>query len=237
MLINTFRFDRSVINDLFQHQMNSSTFVFFLQNLPFESYNRSTLEWHRKFLKQLVIRSYSTLVEIIIDFLDNESDWTFSSKRSTLCTFEQLFVMCSLIEIEFRFQALNLLYGKILRDLKKIPETSAYRKHTEEIVNSRLTHVQTVRQSINVLFHSTFVEPFQEPNIARLERKINCGQIEEVIVQVCRFILSVIVIELVCFPISQAENELMCVRRMSLNNVWEPLAASPPPNQWKWPIV
>jgi hypothetical protein len=36
--------------------------------------------------------------------------------------------------------------------------------------------------------------------------------------------------------IFQAENELMCVRRMALNRVWEPLAAQAPPNQWKWPI-
>ncbi|CAF1504526.1 unnamed protein product [Adineta ricciae] len=95
--------------------------------------------------------------------------------------------------------ALKLLYGKILRDLKKIPETSVYRKYTEDTINSRLAHVEN------------------EPNIARLERKINCGQIEEVIVQ--------------------AENELMCVRRMTLNNVWEPLIGQAPPNQWKWPIV
>ncbi|CAF2857951.1 unnamed protein product [Rotaria sp. Silwood2] len=95
--------------------------------------------------------------------------------------------------------ALKLLYGKILRDLKSIPETSAYRKYTEDIVNSRLEHVEN------------------ESNIARLERKINCGQIEEVIVQ--------------------AENELMCVRRMALNHVWEPLVAQAPANQWKRPIV
>ncbi|CAF0733266.1 unnamed protein product [Adineta ricciae] len=95
--------------------------------------------------------------------------------------------------------ALKLLYGKILRDLKKIPETSVYRKYTEDTINSRLAHVEN------------------EPNIARLERKINCGQIEEVIVQ--------------------AENELMCVRRMALNNVWGPLIGQAPPNQWKWPIA
>ncbi|CAF1002364.1 unnamed protein product [Adineta steineri] len=95
--------------------------------------------------------------------------------------------------------ALKLLYGKILRDLKKIPATAIYRKYTEDIINTRLGHVES------------------ETNIARLERKINCGQIEEVIVQ--------------------AENELMCVRRMAMNNVWEPLASQAPPNQWKWPIA
>jgi hypothetical protein len=82
---------------------------------------------------------------------------------------------------------LKLLYGKILRELKQIPETSVYRKNTEDIVNTRLGHVENVHihwinqqmnKSIFLLFSS------QESNIARLERKINCGQIEEVIVQV-----------------------------------------------------
>jgi hypothetical protein len=67
-----------------------------------------------------------------------------------------------------------------------------------------------------------------------LERKINCGQIEEVIVQVN---LSFLSINRNKNNFLQAENELMCVRRMSLNNVWEPLAAQAPPNQWKWPIA
>ncbi|CAF0756037.1 unnamed protein product [Didymodactylos carnosus] len=94
--------------------------------------------------------------------------------------------------------SLKLLYGKILRDLKKIPDNSAYRKYTEELTQSRLQHV------------------LSEPDIAKLERKINCGQIEEVIIQ--------------------AENELTCARRMTEHKVWEPLTAQAPANQWKWPI-
>jgi hypothetical protein len=42
------------------------------------------------------------------------------------------------------FQTLKLLYGKILRDLKKIPETASYRKYTEDTINSRLQHVESV---------------------------------------------------------------------------------------------
>ncbi|MBN3285465.1 WASL protein, partial [Polyodon spathula] len=55
-----------------------------------------------------------------------------------------------------------------------------------------------------------------EPDIEKLERKINCGQIEEVIVQ--------------------AENELSLSRKMVEWKPWEPLNEEPPAKQWKWPI-
>ena len=127
-----------------------------------------------------------------------------------------------------------MLYGKILRDLKKMPETSAYRKYTEDIVSTRLGHVESVSDAERLSDWLVDVYPSQETNIASLERKINCGQIEEVIIQVsfvlrsARFILSVLL---------KAENELMCARRMALNSVWEPLIDKPPANQWKWPIA
>ncbi len=90
-----------------------------------------------------------------------------------------------IIKINLIFlQSLKLLYGKILRDLKKIPETSAYRKYTEDVINSRLQHVESVRDHTNIIYFIYDFFVIQEPNIARLERKINCGQIEEVIVQV-----------------------------------------------------
>ncbi|XP_073429508.1 NADH dehydrogenase [ubiquinone] 1 alpha subcomplex subunit 5 [Dendrobates tinctorius] len=93
---------------------------------------------------------------------------------------------------------LRILYTKILAALQTIPKDAAYRKYTEQIVNDRFSAVKT------------------ESSIEKLEEKINCGQIEEVI--------------------AQAENELYLVRKMSEWKPWEPLVEEPPADQWKWPI-
>ncbi|GLH14498.1 hypothetical protein R5R35_008949 [Gryllus longicercus] len=60
---------------------------------------------------------------------------------------------------------LNVLYGKILRALQKMPAESAYKKYTEEIVNERCQIVKST------------------PDVTELENKIGCGQVEELIVQ------------------------------------------------------
>ncbi|XP_061085701.1 NADH dehydrogenase [ubiquinone] 1 alpha subcomplex subunit 5 [Conger conger] len=95
-------------------------------------------------------------------------------------------------------ERLRVLYTKILASVQKMPQDAAYRKYTEEIVNERMNHVRT------------------ESDVQKLEQKINCGQIEEVI--------------------SQAESELFLSRKMLEWKPWEPLVEEAPPNQWKWPI-
>lgn len=55
----------------------------------------------------------------------------------------------------------------------------------------------------------------QNADVTELERKIGCGQVEELIVQ--------------------AENELMLARKMLSWKPWEPLVTKPLPQQWTWP--
>ncbi|CAG0917430.1 unnamed protein product [Notodromas monacha] len=90
------------------------------------------------------------------------------------------------------------MYTKTLRALAKMPEDAAYRQYTEQIISERLNAVKA------------------EPDLAALEAKINCGQIEEVLIQ--------------------AENELFLARKMLEWKPWEPLVEEPPKNQWKWPM-
>ncbi|XP_026463034.1 NADH dehydrogenase [ubiquinone] 1 alpha subcomplex subunit 5-like [Ctenocephalides felis] len=92
---------------------------------------------------------------------------------------------------------LSVLYGKILRTLQKMPEEAAYKKYTESIITERAAIVQNT------------------PDIAAIEEKIGCGQVEELIVQ--------------------AENELTLSRKMLAWKPWEPLMKEAPKNQWKWP--
>ncbi|XP_058385144.1 NADH dehydrogenase [ubiquinone] 1 alpha subcomplex subunit 5 [Diceros bicornis minor] len=95
-------------------------------------------------------------------------------------------------------ERLRILYTKILDVLEQIPKNAAYRKYTEQITNEKLGVVKA------------------EPDVQKLEDKLQGGQIEEVILQ--------------------AENELSLARKMVQWKPWEPLVEEPPVNQWKWPI-
>ncbi|XP_026091050.1 NADH dehydrogenase [ubiquinone] 1 alpha subcomplex subunit 5 isoform X1 [Carassius auratus] len=95
-------------------------------------------------------------------------------------------------------ERLRILYTKILGSLQTMPQDAAYRKYTEQLITERFNHVKS------------------EPDVVKLEKKINCGQIEEVI--------------------SQAEAELALSRKMTEWKPWEPLVEEAPANQWKWPI-
>jgi len=93
---------------------------------------------------------------------------------------------------------LGSLYGRCLRALAKMPADYPYRKHTEQIVTERAAMVKA----------ATTIED--------LEKKLDCGQVEEVIIQ--------------------AENEVALARMLLETRAWEPLVNEPPANQWKWPM-
>merc|ERR1711979_1578 len=87
-------------------------------------------------------------------------------------------------------QTLKILYEKTLRTLQKMPQEAKYKQFTEQIVGQRLALVKS------------------EPNVKKLETKINCGQIEEVILQ--------------------AERELILSRKILSWRAWEPLQTKSP---------
>lgn len=60
---------------------------------------------------------------------------------------------------------LGMLYNKILRTLQKIPESAAYRKQTELVINERARILESTQ------------------NVEAIEKELGCGQIEEIIVQ------------------------------------------------------
>jgi len=93
---------------------------------------------------------------------------------------------------------LGVFYSKSLRALAKMPSDYAYRKHTEQIILERAEMVKTIK------------------DVSELEKKIGCGQIEEVVIQ--------------------ADNELKLARKILEWKSWEPLENEPPVNQWKWPM-
>ena len=86
------------------------------------------------------------------------------------------------------------LYTKTLTALGAIPQSSPYRQQVEQFTNERLELVNKTE------------------DVFALEKKINCGQIEEVIIQ--------------------ANDELTLVEKMGEWEAWGPLESPAPPGQW-----
>lgn len=95
-------------------------------------------------------------------------------------------------------QALRMYYKHTLKALVQMPSEYEYRKQTEKLINDRLKHI-----------NSTI-------DVQELEKKINCGQIEEVVIQ--------------------ASREMTLATKMLVWKPWEPLIEEAPENQWKWPV-
>ncbi|XP_031825410.1 NADH dehydrogenase (ubiquinone) subunit ND-13B [Nomia melanderi] len=89
------------------------------------------------------------------------------------------------------------LYARILRIVTHFPEESAYKRHTMKLVQERDNIVRKTK------------------NVADIEEKIGCGQVEELIIQ--------------------AKNELSLAEKMRLWKPWESLVEESPPHQWDWP--
>merc|ERR1711963_1319595 len=123
-------------------------------------------------------------------------NWSFSFLREKMSKFSTN--LTHMAVSKNAHTKLALIYSKNLRVLAKMPSDYAYRKNTEQIIMARAGLVKS------------------ESNVAELEKKINCGQIEEVVIQ--------------------AENELNLSRKILEWKAWEPLVEQPPKNQWKWPL-
>lgn len=93
---------------------------------------------------------------------------------------------------------LTRFYRRILRELNKLPSDSKYRVATEKVIKERKEIVEST------------------PNPEDIEKKINAGLCEELIMQ--------------------AQHELELVSTMQKYKPWEPLEEKPPQNQWKWPL-
>ncbi|XP_076657273.1 NADH dehydrogenase (ubiquinone) subunit ND-13B [Halictus rubicundus] len=92
---------------------------------------------------------------------------------------------------------LTLIYTKIMKALAGLPAESAYKKHTEALIRERNSIVE------------------QNEDVAAIEQKIGCGQVEELILQ--------------------AQKEFVLAEKMSVWKPWESLIEEAPRHQWTWP--
>ena len=95
-------------------------------------------------------------------------------------------------------QKLQRLYKATLKALGSMPGSYPYRRSTEQLINDRLNIIQTELDPVQV------------------EKKINSGQLEELVLQ--------------------AEREFHLAKNMLIWKTWEPLIEEAPKNQWKWPV-
>lgn len=75
---------------------------------------------------------------------------------------------------------LSVLYGKILRTIRKMPEDASYRKYTEEIVSNRAKIVQEVITVYNVVIVILNINIFFACRLKQLKtsrRKLTVGKL------------------------------------------------------------
>ena len=84
-----------------------------------------------------------------------------------------------------------------------------------KVKNCQCHSVQRQLNSFRLILTLPSHLQLQTADVTELERKIGCGQVEELIVQ--------------------AENELILARKMLSWKPWEPLVTKPVPQQWTWP--
>jgi len=84
-----------------------------------------------------------------------------------------------------------------------------------ECIYFNATHTERVSSLFQLLTEERLNIVKTEPDVLKLEEKINCGQVEELIIQ--------------------GQRELALARAMLQWRPWEPLIEEAPLNQWKWP--
>ncbi|XP_014485660.1 PREDICTED: NADH dehydrogenase [ubiquinone] 1 alpha subcomplex subunit 5 [Dinoponera quadriceps] len=98
---------------------------------------------------------------------------------------------------KYPYEDLIPLYNKLLVLLTNFPKEYVYREVTEKIAKDRLDIVK------------------KNTDIRTVEEKIDCGQVEELVLQV--------------------KSEISLAQKMLEWKPWEKLMQEAPANQWAWP--